>query len=146
MYRGAIQWSVAMPRSTRFDYETLAEFRYQIRRFLHFSEDAARVQGLSSQQHQLLLALKGLPTGTKPTVGALAERLQLRHHSTVELLDRLADRGYVARSHDPSDRRAVLIRVTADGEAVLRKLTRLHHRELHTTGPLLLDTLRKLVS
>ena len=134
-----------MPRSSQFDYETLAEFRYHIRRFLHFSEDAARAQGLNSQQHQLLLALKGLPAGTKPTVGALAERLQLRHHSTVELLDRLADRGHIARVSDPADRRAVLVRVTARGDAVLRKLTRVHRRELHTAGPLLLATLRKLV-
>ena len=135
-----------MSRSPRFGYQTLAEFRYHIRRFLHFSEDAARLQGLNSQQHQLLLALKGLPSGRKPTVGAIAERLQLRHHTTVELLDRLADRGYVVRMPDPSDRRAVLVRLTSRGDAVLRKLTRIHRKELNTAGPLLLATLRKLIS
>jgi DNA-binding MarR family transcriptional regulator len=135
-----------MPRSTRFDYETLAEFRYQIRKFLHFSEDAARAQVLNSQQHQLMLALKGLPADTRPTVGAIAERLHLRHHSTVELLDRLADRGYIARGSDPADRRVVLVRLTSRGEAVLRKLTRIHRKELHLAGPLLLATLRKLVT
>ena len=132
-------------RTHRFDYETLAEFRYQIRGFLHFSEDAAREQGLNSQQHQLLLALKGLPPALKPSVGVLAARLHLRHHSTVELVDRLAERGYIARAADPGDRRTVLVRITARGEAVLRTLTRIHRKELHTAGPLLLAALRKLV-
>ncbi|HYX50470.1 MAG TPA: helix-turn-helix domain-containing protein, partial [Ktedonobacteraceae bacterium] len=74
------------------EYQTLAEFRYQLRRFLRFSEQAARAAGLEPQQHQLLLALKGLPEGRKATIGALAERLQLTHHSTVELVDRLVER------------------------------------------------------
>ncbi len=73
------------------DYYALAEIRYQIRRFLHFSEEAAREAGLVPQQHQLLLALKGLPAGRKATISELAERLQLRHHSTVELIDRLVE-------------------------------------------------------
>jgi DNA-binding MarR family transcriptional regulator len=132
-------------RSASFDYRTLAEFRHQIRRFLHFSEQAARAHGLNSQQHQLLLALKGLPDEARPTVGALAERLQLRHHSTVELLDRLADHGYVTRRSDPEDRRCVLVELTFQGEAILRKLTRIHHEELHSAGPHLLETLRKLI-
>lgn len=135
-----------MPRSTRPDYETLAEFRYHIRRFLRFSEEAARAHGLNSQQHQLLLALKGLPAGTRPTVGTIAERLQLRHHSTVELVDRLADRGLIVRVPDPADRRAVLVRITRRGDAVLRRLTRIHRQELDTAGPLLLATLRRLLS
>jgi DNA-binding MarR family transcriptional regulator len=129
-----------------FDYETLAEFRYQIRTFLRFSEEAARAQGLNSQQHQLLLALKGLPAGVAPTVGALAERLQLRHHSTVELVDRLADRGCVTRLSDPSDGRRVLVHITRRGEGVLRRLTQIHRDELHTAGPQLLATLRKILS
>jgi DNA-binding MarR family transcriptional regulator len=132
--------------STEFDYETLAEFRYQIRRFLRFSEEAARAQSLSSQQHQLLLALKGLPRDLKPTVGVLAERLQLRHHSAVELVDRLVDRGYAARTRDSADRRLVLVHVTPRGMAALDNLTRVHRAELHTSGPRLIATLRKLVS
>jgi len=131
--------------SDSFDYGTLAEFRHQIRKFLHFSEAAARAAGLNSQQHQLLLALKGLPSGVKPTVGALAEWLQLRHHSTVGLVDRLVERGYVARETDPSDRRQVLVRITPEGNSILRKLTRTHREELLSAGPRLLITLQKLL-
>ena len=134
-----------MPQAHRFDYRTLAEFRYQIRRFLHFSEHATRAQGVNAQQHQLLLALKGLPAGTSPTIGALAERLQLRHHSTVGLVDRLADAGYVSRKPNPDDRRQVLVRTTKRGDAVLQKLTRIHRAELLTAGPILLATLRRLI-
>jgi DNA-binding MarR family transcriptional regulator len=133
-----------MPRS--IDYRTLAEFRYQIRKFLHFSETAAREEGLNEQQHQLLLALRGLPDDREPTVGTLAERLQLRHHSAVELIDRLEERGLVARAADPSDGRRTLVSITAGGNALLDKLTRLHRTELHTAGPLLLDALRRLLA
>ncbi|HEY0873582.1 MAG TPA: MarR family transcriptional regulator [Vicinamibacterales bacterium] len=135
-----------MARLSGTDYAALAEFRYQIRRFLQFSDTAARAHGIEGQQHQLLLALKGLPRGVKPTVGALAERLQLRHHSTVELLDRLADRGLVTRSPDPEDRRQVLIRITRRGDALLEKLTHVHRAELHTAGPRLLEALQSLLS
>lgn len=133
-----------MPRLARSDYAALAELRYHIRRFLHFSEKAARAHGLNSQQHQLLLALKGLPPGLEPTVGTLAERLQLRHHSTVELLDRLADHRYVSRAPDPDDRRQVLIRITRRGETILEKLTNVHRAELNTAGPRLLAALQSL--
>ncbi len=135
-----------MPSGHRFDYGTLSEFRHQIHRFLRFSEAATRAQGLSSQQHQLLLALKGLPAGVKPTVGRLAERLQLRHHSAVGLVDRLAERGYVRRAPDPADRRLVLVSITRRGELLLNKLTRIHREELHSAGPRLLATLRRLLS
>jgi len=77
---------------TLSEYQSLAEFRYQLRRFLHFSEQAARSVGLEPQQHQLLLALKGLPYGRPATVSELAERLQIQHHSTVELINRMVDR------------------------------------------------------
>jgi DNA-binding MarR family transcriptional regulator len=129
----------------RLDYATLAEFRYRIRCFLRFSEEAARRQGLNGQQHQLLLALKGLPPGVKPTVGVLAERLQLRHHSTVGLVDRLAAKGLVSRRADRSDRRQVLVAITRRGDAVLGALTRAHRQELHTAGPALIETLRALL-
>lgn len=128
------------------DYAALAEFRYQIRRFLQFSDEAARAHGIQSQQHQLLLALKGLPPDLKPTVGALAARLQLRHHSTVELLDRLVERRFVTRAPDPDDRRQVLIRITRRGDALLEKLTHVHRAELHTAGPRLLEALQSLMS
>jgi DNA-binding MarR family transcriptional regulator len=125
-------------------YRTLAEFRYQIRKFIAFSESAAMEHGLNGQQHQLLLALKGLPKGTAPTIGVLAERLQLRHHTTVELVDRLCDRGHIKREAGKTDRRQVHTRITARGESLLRKLTAIHRKELRTIGPILLTTLQKL--
>jgi DNA-binding MarR family transcriptional regulator len=130
--------------SASFDYATLAEFRYHIRRFIRFSEQAARSVGLNGQQHQLLLAVKGLPAGLRPTVGTLAERLHLRHHTAVELVDRLVDRGLVRRAPDQTDRRQVLVTITARGNTILRRLTRIHREELHTAGPALLETLRRL--
>ena len=91
------------------EYKSLAELRYQLRRFLHFSEQAARNKGLEPQQHQLMLALKGLPRGIPPAIGELADRLQIQHHSTVELVNRLSARGLVRRSRMASDRREVLL-------------------------------------
>ena len=128
------------------DYYALAEFRYHVRQFLHFSEGTARAHGLNTQQHHLLLAVKGLPADRQPTIGTLAERLQLRHHSAVELVDRLEQRGLVARTIDPSDRRRSLVRITRRGNAMLEKLTRVHREELHTAGPLLLASLQRLLS
>ena len=126
------------------EYQALAEFRYQLRRFLRFSEDAARSVGLEPQQHQLLLALKGLPEGRAATVGDLAERLQIQHHSTVELINRMEERGLIERSRDENDQRRVNIRLTANGDEVLRKLSLLHQEELRTTGPALVRTLMAL--
>jgi DNA-binding MarR family transcriptional regulator len=126
------------------DYRALAEFRYQIRTFLAFSETAAREQGLNGQQHQLLLAIKGLPENSSPSIGVLAERMQLQHHTTVELVDRLSERGCIKRETSPTDRRQVHLRITARGENLLRKLTAIHEKELQSSGPLLLATLRKL--
>ena len=128
------------------DYRTLAEFRYQIRTFLAFSEEAARENGLNGQQHQLLLAIKGLPPDVEPTIGVLAERMKLRHHTTVELVDRLCDRGYIKREPGKTDRRQVHPRITASGEKLLRRLTSIHRKELRTSGPILLATLRKLIN
>jgi len=127
------------------DYQSLAEVRYQIRRFLHFSEQASRKAGLEPRQHQLMLALKGLPKGLRPRVGDLAERLQIQHHSTVELVDRLAARGYVRRQRVGEDRREVLLSLTAKGVRILRELS-LHHRaELRTQGPALIAALRRAI-
>ena len=125
-------------------YRALAEFRYQIRRFLHFSEEQARRHGLEPQQHQLLLAIRGLPEGTKATIGELARRLQLKHHSTVELVDRLVRRRYVARQVSADDRREVIVCLTAPGTRVLRSLSLAHHQELETAGPELGAALRAL--
>ena len=131
-----------MTTLTLSDYRSLAEFRYQIRRFLRFSEQAARKSGMEPRQHQLLLAIKGLPQEERPRIGALAERLQLHHHSTVELANRLAKGGYVRRIRDRDDRREVLLSLTAKGEKVLRGLSIDHWEELRNAGPELMKTLQ----
>jgi len=125
------------------DYEALAELRYHIRRFLRFSEQVARNAGLEPRQHQLMLALKGIPNGVRPKIGEVAERLQIQHHSTVELVNRLAERGFVKRVRGGMDRREVLLSLTPKGEKVLRDLS-LHHRdELRTQGPALVSALTR---
>ncbi len=126
------------------DYQALAEFRYQIRRFLRFSEEVAYTSDLEPQQHQLLLAIKGLPEGRKATVGELAERLQLRHHSTVELIDRLVKRGLVERHRDEEDQRRVIVSLMPQGEEVLQQLSRHMLTELRSTGPAFVDALNSL--
>jgi DNA-binding MarR family transcriptional regulator len=126
-------------------YRKLAEIRYLIRRYLQFSERAARDHGIEPQQHQLLLAIKGLPLGLRPTVTVLASRMGLRHHSTVELVDRLAQRGAIERHHHDQDRREVLLELTPAGEEILNKLSLLHWQELQIAGPALCDALRAVV-
>jgi len=126
-------------------YQQLAEFRHTIRQFLHFSEEAARSSGIEPQQHQVLLAIKGLPQGMRPTVTALSSRLCLRHHSTVELIDRLAEHGALVRQHSEQDRREVLVELTPYGEQLLRRLSLLHWQELGTFGPALSDALQAIV-
>jgi DNA-binding MarR family transcriptional regulator len=125
------------------DYQALAELRYQIRRFLYFSEQAARDAALEPRQHQLMLALKGLPKGVRPRIGELAERLQIQHHSTVELVNRLAAGGYVRRQRAGDDRREVLLSLTPKGEKVLRELSLHHKAELRMQGPALVNALRR---
>src|SRR5580704_6494772 len=128
---------------TLADYEALAELRYQIRRFLHFSEQAAREAGLEPRQHQLMLTLKGLPAGTRPRIGELAERMQIQHHSAVELVNRLAAGGYVRRHRGGEDRREVLLSLTPKGERVLRELSLHHKDELRMRGPALVTALKR---
>jgi DNA-binding MarR family transcriptional regulator len=124
-------------------YEALAELRYQIRRFLHFSEQASRKAGLEPQQHQLMLTLKGLPEGTRPRIRELADRLQIQHHSAVELANRLAACGYVRRQRTDEDRREVLLSLTSKGEKILRELSLHHQAELRTRGPALVVALKR---
>lgn len=132
------------PELTLADYRALSEFRFQIRRFLHFSEEQARLHGIEPRQHQLLLAIRGLPDGRKATVSELAGRLLIRHHSAVELIDRLADHGLVKRAHGNPDHREVIVSLTRSGSAVLRKLTETHRQELETLGPMLAVALRSV--
>jgi DNA-binding MarR family transcriptional regulator len=127
-------------------YRQLAEFRYRIRQFLHFSEEAARSHGIEPQQHQLLLAIKGLPEGTRPTVKALSQRLCLRHHSTVELIDRLVEQRAVTRRHSDADHREVSIELTLHGEELLHRLSILHWHELRTSGPTLFAALSAILT
>ena len=125
------------------DYQALAELRYQIRLFLRFSEEAARKMGLEPQQHQLMLVLKGLPSGMRPTIGALAERMQIQHHSAVELVNRLSAGGLVRRNRSGEDRRQVLLGLTPKGEKVLRELSIGHKAELRSQGPALVAALER---
>ena len=131
---------------TMAEYQALGEFRYQIRRFLHFSEQMARGAGLEPQQHQLLLAVKSLPGDQGATVSMLAERLQIQHHSAVELINRAADRDLVARRRGEVDRRQVFVRLTDTGEAILHDLSKHTRDELRSTGPDLIRALTTLVT
>jgi DNA-binding MarR family transcriptional regulator len=130
---------------TGSDYRALAEFRYQIRCFLSFSEKAARSEGINPQQHQLLLAVKGLPEGVQPTINEIARRLQIRHHSAVELTNRLTYVGLIRKSQDRADRRRILLGITAKGESVLRKLSVIHRAQLESVGKTLIQALQELL-
>ena len=123
----------------------MAELRYQIRRFLRFSENAARQAGIEPQQHQLLLAVRGLPDVLKPTIGVLAERMQLQHHSTVELIDRLVERGFLFRLRSTDDKRQVLVKLTHNGEEFLKRLSLHHLQELQSAGPTFVKVLQSLL-
>jgi DNA-binding MarR family transcriptional regulator len=130
----------------RANYRDLAAFRYEIRRFLNFSERAARCAGVEPHQHQALLAIRGLPPGVKATVGVLAERLQVQHHSACELSDRLQEKGVIRRWRSDADRREVLLELTPRGERVLEQLSAAHRSELRVAGPKLMKALQAVVS
>lgn len=130
---------------TQPNFKAMAELRYQIRRFLRFSENAARQAGIEPQQHQLLLAVRGLPDVLKPTIGVLAERMQLQHHSTVELIDRLVERGFLFRLRSTDDKRQVLVKLTHNGEEFLKRLSLHHLQELQSAGPTFVKVLQSLI-
>jgi DNA-binding MarR family transcriptional regulator len=125
-------------------YETLAAFRFALRRFIRFSEKAAQAAGITAQQYQALLAIKGFPGRDKVTVGELAERLQLRHHSAVGLVDRLVAEKLVVRLPSSEDRRQVLIQLASSGEKILGKLASVHHEQLRRIGPEISQLLERL--
>ena len=127
------------------DYVLLGEFRYRIRRFLYFSEEAARQEGLEPQQHQMLLAIRVLTETAQPTIGLLAEHLLIRHHSAVGLIDRLEEHGLVERVRSMTDRRQVRINLTPRGEDKLGRLSLSHSDELRSSGPVLVEALRVLL-
>ena len=116
--------------SRAVDYGTLAEFRYQLRKFLAFSEAAADKAGLTPQQHQALLAIKGFSRHKPISVGDLARFLLIRHHTAVELMDRMTKLGLLSRAVDDEDGRRVLVKLTRKGEQKLRTLSKIHFEEL----------------
>jgi DNA-binding MarR family transcriptional regulator len=139
-----------MPKSpaqsdvTVADYRALAEFRYHVQRYLGFSDRAARSAGLHPGHYRLLLMVKGLPEDVEPTIGNLAERLGLRHHSTVELVDRLEQRGLIYRERSLRHRSFVFVRITPKGGTILRKLVQSRKKELQKAGPILVKALNTL--
>lgn len=133
-----------MPKTkpiSKQEYEALAAFRYAIRQFLRVREEAARAVGITPQQHQALLAIKGFPERDHVSIGELAERLQVRHHSAVGLVDRLESQGFVSRTHG-EDRRFVYVSLTEKGESVLHQLTAPHRDEILQIG----ENLEQLLS
>lgn len=133
-----------MKKLSLTEYRALAEFRYQIRHFLSFSEEAVKSASLNRGQYQLMLAIKGMPDGVRPRIRELAARLQIQHNSAVELVNRLESSGLVRRERAQDDRREVLLVLTAKGERILAELA-VHHREqLRNAAPTLVSSLRRL--
>jgi DNA-binding MarR family transcriptional regulator len=124
--------------------QTLAEFRYELRKFLHFSEDKALKSGLHPQQHQLLLQVAGAPGNTLVNIAYVAGRLGLKHNSTVELVDRSEAEGLLERSIDPEDKRRTILLVTQKGRRVLNRLAEDHAQELSDAAPRLALALREI--
>jgi DNA-binding MarR family transcriptional regulator len=122
-------------RLNKSDYERLAALRYQLRRFLHFSEVEAEAVGLTPRQYQGMLAVAGYPGRDAITIGELATQLLVAHHSAVGLVDRLSAQGLVERQPGPQDRRQVFVRLTPRGNALLEKLAHAHRAELLKLGP-----------
>lgn len=129
---------------TKAEHETLASFRYAIRKFLAFSKGAATSAGLTPQAHQALLSIKGYPGRDWVTIGELAERLQVKPHSAVGLVDRLHAQKLVVREASTEDRRRVHVRVTPKGMAILEKLSAAHREELRRVGPHLRELLARV--
>ena len=127
------------------EFRKLSEFRFQIRRFLRFSESEARSRGLEPQQHQLLVAVKGLPAGMDPTVANLAHRMQLAHHSMVELIDRVTEKGLAQRRTAPDDRRSTWVVLTPKGNKAVGGISALTYTELQTSFVDLLDSLQRVI-
>ena len=131
---------------SKADYETLAEFRYALRKFLGFSEAAASEHGVTPQQYQALLAIEGFPERNWVTIGELAEQMRIAHHSAVGLVDRMETMRLVKRTAAKEDRRRVRVTLTAKGLKLLEKLYLVHREELRSTGPQLAKLLQKAAS
>ncbi|HEY6078859.1 MAG TPA: MarR family transcriptional regulator [Polyangiaceae bacterium] len=142
---GGGQLTASEPRVSLTDYRALAAFRYELRCFLAFSEQAARAAGIEPQQHQLLLAVRGLPDGLRPNIRTISERLLVQHHTAVALVDKLEQRGLVRRERQLEDKREVLIRLTAQGSKLLRELSRQHRARLKNVGPEMVTALSAIL-
>ena len=136
----------AIERLTKADYELLAAFRYALRKFLGFSEDAAIANGVSPQQYQTLLAIAGFPGRNWVTIGELAEQMRIAHHSAVGMVDRMEGLGLLKRASSEQDRRRVQVSLTRKGHYILEKLYRIHRAELRSVGPQLAALLQKAAS
>jgi DNA-binding MarR family transcriptional regulator len=131
---------------TTEEYRALAELRYRIRHFLSEGDTVARSAGLEPQQYLLLLSIRGLPEGQEATIRTLAERLALKHHSAVELIDRLETNGYVRRTRGRDDRRRVLVSLLPRGERILEQVAKHRIDELRATGHELVRTIDQLLT
>lgn len=130
---------------TSAEYRALAELRYRIRHFLREGDAKARAVGLEPQQYLMLLAIRGLPEGHESTIQTLAERLALKHHSAVELIDRLEAHGYVRRNRSRDDRRRVLVGLLPRGERLLEQVARHRISELRSSGEALVNAIDALL-
>ena len=130
---------------TTEEYRALAELRYRIRHFIREGDAVARAAGLEPQQYLLLLAIRGLPENEEATIRALAERLALKHHSVVELIDRLETHGYVRRTRGRDDRRRVLVTLLPRGERMLEQVAQHRIGELRSTGHELVRAIDQLL-
>jgi len=137
---------VRVKKLTLTDFQALAELRYQIRKFLHFSDEAVHESGLERGQYQMMLAIKGLPEGMRPRIRDVANRMRIQHHSAVELINRLEAGGYVRRERGQDDRREVLLGLTPKGERVLEELASHHHEQLQSAAPDLVAALRRVMA
>ena len=127
-------------------FRKLAEFRFQLRKFLHFSHAAAEQCGVRPQQYQMLQCISGMPAELDPTIANVAARMLLKHNSAVELVDRTIEQGLLRRCPDPTDHRRILLRVTTQGERILASLAEYHMQELEQAGPELIRALRRVLS
>ena len=136
----------AVERLTKADYELLAAFRYALRKFVGFSENAAIANGVSPQQYQTLLAIEGFPGRNWVTIGELAEQMRIAHHSAVGMVNRMEGLGLLKRASSEQDRRRVQVSLTRKGHYILEKLYRIHRAELRSVGPQLAALLQKAAS
>ena len=130
---------------TSSEYRALAELRCLIRHFLREGDARARAEGLEPQQYLMLLTIRGLPEGSQSTIQTLAERLALKHHSAVELIDRLETHGFVRRSRSHGDRRRVFVSLLPRGERFLEKVARNRISELRSSGKILVNAIESLL-